>query len=199
MRKVPRIFSEEELRAFFAAAEQRVKAAKSEKKLFITTRDIAILRLLYSAGLRTIELTTLNVESLNLEKQELTLRFSKGGGSGELQPFYNKETIEWLEKYLSLRENIPHKANGLFLSVRGNRLNTREIRRIFEVVKKKAGLNSGLHCHSLRHTAATKLLKSCNNLEVVRRFLRHVNIATSTIYLHLVKSDIQEALEKARL
>lgn len=158
-------------------------------------RDYAIMVLMLTGGLRTIEVSRANIEDIRTAADS-TVLYIQGKGRQEktdyikISDYAEKE----LRAYLKARGKAAPKA-PLFVSLdnknRGNRLTTRSISRIVKTRMQAAGFDSDkLTAHSLRHTAVTLSLLAGEKLEDVQQFARHTNIATTMIYNH--------ALDKAK-
>ena len=158
-------------------------------------RDYAMLCLMVTAGLRTIEIVRANVEDIRA-RGDYTALYVQGKGHDEKNTFVKlADPVESaIRDYLAARG----KADGaepLFISHanrnNGERMTTRSIRRIAKDILIAAGFNSDrLTAHSFRHTAATLNLLNGASLEETQQLLRHTSINTTMIYSH--------ALERAK-
>lgn len=164
-------------------------------------RDITILEVLFSTGLRVSELAGLNRESLSLQTNEFNV-FGKGRKNRVV--FLTKKAIEWLKKYLSLRKDnyaplfihYSGPKESPELSVEKGRLSVRSIERLVDKYRKKAGLLDKIGPHSLRHSFATNLLSRGADLRSVQAMLGHKNLATTQIYTHVTDAGLREVHEK---
>jgi integrase/recombinase XerC len=148
---------------------------------FLARRDHAILELFYSSGLRLSELTGLNTEQLDLA-DGLVQVLGKGSKTRVLP--VGKKAREALEAWLSLRALANPQDDAVFVSQQGRRLGPRSI----QLRVKAAGereLGQHLHPHMLRHSFASHLLESSQDLRAVQELLGHADIATTQIYTHL--------------
>lgn len=161
-----------------------------------TLRDRAMLELLFSAGLRVSELTSLNREQINLDKQEFSVR----GKGGKIRIVFISDTAKGaLEKYLSKRTDIdpalfirlPKKQ---FANTKKDdlRLTPRSIQRIVKYYAAKAGLVKDVHPHTLRHSFATDLLANGADIRSVQAMLGHSSITTTQIYTHVTNQQLKE-------
>jgi integrase/recombinase XerC len=148
---------------------------------FLARRDQAILELFYSSGLRLSELTGLNTEQLDLA-DGLVQVLGKGSKTRVLP--VGKKAREALQAWLSLRALSNPQDDAVFVSQQGRRLGPRSI----QLRVKAAGereLGQHLHPHMLRHSFASHLLESSQDLRAVQELLGHADIATTQIYTHL--------------
>lgn len=168
-------------------------------------RDYAIIVLMVTGGLRTIEVSRANIEDIS-SIGDCTVLYVQGKGQDEKSDYIKilPEVEASLRAYLKTRD-ITDGKEPLFCSLsnnsKGQRLTTRTISGI---VKKKlvaAGYNSErLTAHSLRHTAVTLSLIGGNSLQEAQEFARHSNIATTQIYAHnleRIKNKCEETIAKA--
>ncbi len=159
-------------------------------------RDKAILEMLFSTGLRVSELTSLNKEHINLNKNEFSV---VGKGRKERIVFISAEAHEWLRKYLNDRND---EFKPLFIRYQGRidpsddgenmRLTTRSIERIVEKYVKAVGLSIKATPHTLRHSFATDLLQNGADIRSVQEMLGHSNISTTQIYTHVTNRQLKE-------
>ena len=148
---------------------------------FLAQRDQAILELFYSSGLRLSELTGLNLEQLDLADGLVEVL---GKGSKPRVLPVGRKAREALQAGLPLRALANPQDDAVFVSQRGTRLGPRAI----QVRVKAAGereLGQNLHPHMLRHSFASHLLESSQDLRAVQELLGHADIKTTQIYTHL--------------
>ncbi|MFK5734982.1 tyrosine recombinase XerC [Pseudomonas urmiensis] len=148
---------------------------------FIARRDQAILELFYSSGLRLSELTNLDLEHLDLAAGLVQVQ---GKGSKTRVLPVGRKAREALQEWLKLRGISAPRDNAVFLSRQGRRLGPRAI----QLRVKAAGereLGQHLHPHMLRHSFASHLLESSQDLRAVQEMLGHADISTTQIYTHL--------------
>lgn len=159
-------------------------------------RDRAILETLFSTGLRVSELAFLNRDSINLQRREFGI---VGKGGKERVVFISDSAADWLEKYLSLRNDT---FKPLFIRFQGKvnsanngeamRLTTRSIERIAEKYVKALGLPVKATPHTLRHSFATDLLINGADIRSVQEMLGHSNISTTQIYTHVTNAHLKD-------
>lgn len=151
-------------------------------------RDRAILELLYSSGLRLSELAGLDLKDVDLAGQEVRVR---GKGSKERLVLVGRPAVEALRRYLaSVRPALAKgDSEALFLNRYGGRLSRRSIQRKVVRYALKAGIATGVHTHTIRHTFATHLLEGGADLRVVQELLGHSSPAATQVYTHITPSQ----------
>ncbi len=156
--------------------------AKTDSILEI--RDLAMFELFYSAGIRLSELSALNLNDIDIADKTLLIRSGKGNNS-RILPVGSK-AINALNLWLKQRtNNLAPTENALFTSNRGTRLGQRSIELRLAQWCKKKGINELINPHMLRHSFASHLLESSQDLRAVQELLGHSNISTTQIYTHL--------------
>ncbi len=149
-------------------------------------RNMTIIELMYSTGLRVSEISNLRTNNINFVEKNMKI---KGKGNKErIIPVGNK-AINLLNKYLAEtrpileKENIPN--NYLFINWKGGKLSRVSIWKIIKNHTVKAGINKNISPHTLRHSFATHLLNNGADLRSVQELLGHSDISTTQIYTHL--------------
>jgi integrase/recombinase XerC len=159
-------------------------------------RDLAMFELFYSSGLRLSELAALNLSDIDLPDNSLIVRSGKGG-KARLLPIGSK-AVTAINNWLQLRlKNAAVSESALFVSTRGTRLGTRSVELRLELWCKKKGIDESVHPHMLRHSFASHLLESSQDLRAVQELLGHSNISTTQIYTHLDFQHLADVYDKA--
>lgn len=168
-------------------------------------RDYAILALMFTGGLRTIEVSRANIEDLRTAG-DCEVLYLQGKGHEEKTDYIKlmPAVEDAIRQYLAARGTVD-TSEPLFTSTsnnnRGKRLSTRTISSIVKSALVAAGYNSDkLTAHSTRHTAVTLALMGGKKLEEVQQFARHKNLATTLIYAHNIdraKNDCELTIAKA--
>ena len=148
---------------------------------FIARRDQAILELLYSSGLRLSELTNLDLEHLDLAAGLVQVQ---GKGSKTRVLPVGRKARDALQEWLRLRGISGPQDNAVFLSRQGCRLSPRAVQKRVKAAGERE-LGQHLHPHMLRHSFASHLLESSQDLRGVQEMLGHADISTTQIYTHL--------------
>lgn len=163
-------------------------------------RDLAILDVLYSCGIRVGELTALNRESVDFEEGLVKVL---GKGNKERIVPIGRGAMGSLQKYLEasrgLRKNGERVAKGepLFINFRGGRLTSRSVGKLVKKYGKDGRLASDVSPHDLRHTFATHLLDGGADLRSVQELLGHVSLSTTQKYTHVSLDKLMEVYDRA--
>lgn len=160
----------------------------------LTLRDRAMFELLYSSGLRLSELISLDVHSVQDNREVKVLG---KGGKERIVPV-GREAMFWIDKWKQERSTWQGAdQDALFLSQQQKRLSARSV----QLRLKKWGLEQGvfenLHPHKLRHSFATHLLESSQNLRAVQELLGHANLSTTQIYTQVDFGYLSQVYDRA--
>ncbi|MCE9685616.1 site-specific tyrosine recombinase XerD [Shewanella sp. AS16] len=155
-------------------------------------RDKAMLELLYATGLRVTELVSLTMEQLSL-RQGL-VRIVGKGGKERLVPMGEMAVAE-IEGYFKFAraELLGHKQSDVvFPSRRGQMMTRQTFWHRIKLYALRAGIDTQLSPHTLRHAFATHLLNHGADLRVVQLLLGHSDLSTTQIYTHVARARLQE-------
>jgi integrase/recombinase XerC len=181
----------------FQTAEVRAWEGK-----FIDVRNLAILELFYSTGMRLSELQGLSRQDLDMVSQQVKVR---GKGRKERIIPIGDHAIGALRNYEAKRDEllrgIASKAGGdrnaVFLGRTGRRIGVRAIQKVVTGLLDQIDEDAGLSVHSLRHTFATHLLDAGADLRAVQELLGHASISTTQIYTHTSVERLKQVYQKA--
>ncbi|MFT5720900.1 MAG: integrase/recombinase XerC [Motiliproteus sp.] len=158
-------------------------------------RDLAMLELFYSCGLRLAELVSLDLNHLDL--RDASLRVTGKGRKIRLLPI-GRQAINALDRWLAIRERLADpEQSAVFVSQRGTRLGPRAVQLRLKRWGQACGTQGKLHPHRLRHSFASHLLESSGDLRAVQELLGHADIATTQIYTHLDFQHLAEVYDNA--
>ena len=161
----------------------------------LSLRDLAIVEVLYAAGIRVSELCGLNL--LDIDSDRNTLQVIGKGNKQRVVPL-GLPAKRALDQYLSIaRPQLLKGASesAVFLGSRGKRMDQRTAREVVYVAMEAVGSEMGPH--GLRHTAATHLLEGGADLRTVQEILGHSSLATTQIYTHVSAERLQSAYQQA--
>jgi integrase/recombinase XerC len=185
-----------------AGPSQSPALAKMEE-LRMAPRDLAILELLYAAGLRVSELTGLNFT--DIAQRDQMLRVIGKGNKERIVP-YGAQAASALNIYWPLRDSLlqenaanlqPADYQAVFLNYMGTRLTVRSVGRIVKKYARLTNINWDLHPHSLRHAFATHLLADGADLRAIQELLGHASLATTQKYTHASIRQLMDVYDKA--
>ena len=150
----------------------------------LALRNAALVELVYACGLRSAEAVGLDLADVDLDREQVHVRGK--GGKERIVPV-GEEAVWRLGRWL--RDGRSHLSRGacdaLFLSIRGRRLDTSSLRRLFP------------HPHSLRHAYATHLLEGGADLRTIQELLGHASLSTTQIYSHVDARRLRRVYDRA--
>jgi integrase/recombinase XerC len=149
----------------------------------LQVRDLALMELLYSSGLRLAELVTLQLSDLNLPAAEVRVL---GKGSKERIVPVGRLAVAALRAWLTQRAALAApEQQAVFVGRAGSPLGARAVQLRVAAHARSMGLPMHLHPHMFRHAFATHLLESSHDLRAVQELLGHASIGTTQVYTHL--------------
>ena len=160
-------------------------------------RDHTMVELLYASGLRVTELVSLDIEDVDLV--EGSVRCLGKGAKERIIPIH-QNAVDVVKGYLEHgRPLIANRRSGkaLFLNRRGERLTRQGFWLILKGHAGKAGIDTKITPHTLRHSFATHLLRGGAPLRHVQELLGHASITTTQVYTHLTSEHVRTEYDKA--
>ena len=174
-------------------ADQASRLMASTTRTPLEIRDLAIIELLYSSGIRVAELVSLNINDVNFE--EGTARVTGKGNKARVVAI-GSYALKALTDWLSTRPNKNYNS-ALFTTRDENRISIRTVQvRVKKMGTEVLGTNA-IHPHMLRHTFASHLLESSGDLRAVQELLGHSNISTTQIYTKLDFQHLARVYDQA--
>lgn len=176
--------------------------APAKKDRFML-RDLAILEVLYSTGMRVAELVSRDILNLDFATEMLRVR---GKGKKERLVPVGRPALEAVRNWMPMREQLiadrarrgrEVEKQALFLNVRGGRLTSRSVERLVKSYGERAGIPQIVTPHALRHSFATHLLEMGADLRSVQELLGHASLSTTQRYTHLTLDHLTEVYDKA--
>jgi integrase/recombinase XerC len=159
----------------------------------IEIRDMAIVELMYSSGLRVSETANINIS--DFEENKTFLRVLGKGSKTRLVPM-GRFAINAINNWLMEREKILNSTDALFLNSKGTRLTVRSIQLRLKKMAVKQGLPP-IHPHMLRHSFATHMLESSGDLRTIQELLGHSSLSTTQIYTKLDYQHLAKIYDQA--
>ena len=162
---------------------------------YLDSRNRTVIDVLYSTGCRVSELCDINISDIDLDEKYLKL---KGKGSKQRIVPIGSMLYKNLLQYLNVRDTfLQNRGEPLFLSKSKNKLDRTAVFRIIKKTAKNISLQTDVHPHTLRHSAATHMLEGGCDLRTVQEFLGHSSVSTTQIYTKVTKEFLEEAFTES--
>ncbi|RDH83147.1 MAG: tyrosine recombinase XerC [endosymbiont of Galathealinum brachiosum] len=189
-KKLPDVMHPQEIEHMLLAPDDQVL-----KDNPLMVRDYAVLELLYAGGLRLSELIGLNVSDVNWQVNQLKV---SGKGGKERLCHFGKNAGIMLKKWLKCREMyIKSDEKALFISRRGTRLSASSIRARIQKLCQEKDISQRVYPHLMRHSFASHMLESSQDLRAVQELLGHAHLKTTQIYTHLDFQQLAKTYDAA--
>lgn len=199
VRRAPRTLTEREQKALLRVTGERRAG----------WRDHVLFAMALGTGLRAHELVALDLgdvfDDAGRVRRRLALRVFKGDGRGGdddgqevLLPEGLRAKLEKLRAWKTREGESLDPDAPLFVSQRGTRLSTRQLRHAFAVWQERAGFERHVSLHALRHTACSSVYALSKDLRLTQRFARHRSVLTTMVYTHPSDDDLARAVEQLR-
>jgi len=194
-RTLPTYLDRAEMEMLFAVAEQRASAGG-----FREARDLAMLEMFYSSGMRLSELAGLNDHDVDVVSDQVKVR---GKGKKERIVPIGTHAVTALRRYVRHRDRLlaakGASTRAVFVNGRGKRITPRGIqlamKRLFGTLAR--GKEGELHVHALRHSFATHLLDAGADLRAVQELLGHASLGTTQVYTHTSVERLKKVYHRA--
>lgn len=179
------------------SVDQAVKFVDIQGDGLLEQRDHAIVELFYSSGLRLAELVNLDIAQLDFSEGTVTV--TGKGNKTRIVPMgsHAMSAIQiWMQRrtLIQILENNP---NAVFVTQQGRRITPRAVQYRIKQWAIKQGINTDMHPHLLRHSFATHVLQSSQDLRAVQEMLGHASISSTQVYTHLDFQHLASIYDKA--
>ena len=192
-RTLPEHLDRAEVEQLFAEAERRARAGG-----FTEARNLAMLELFYSTGIRLAELAGLNQQDVDLVSDQVKVR---GKGKKERLVPVGSHAGRALRRYYRLRDAAGRTGTSdgraVFVGRRGQRLSARGVQLAIKRLLSALARGRDLHVHSLRHSFATHLLDAGADLRAVQELLGHASLSTTQVYTHTSVERLKKVYHQA--
>ena len=192
-RTLPIHLERAEIEMLFAEAEARADAGS-----FREARDLAMLELFYSTGMRLSELAGLNDQDLDLVSDQVKVR---GKGKKERIVPVGSHATGALRRYFRYRDALLAALGAtvrpVFVNQRGKRITTRGVQLAMKALFATLTRGRDLHVHALRHSFATHLLDAGADLRAVQELLGHASLGTTQVYTHTSVERLKKVYHQA--
>jgi len=182
-RRLPKALSVEQVGQLLEAPAAR--GSDSRPRSAEEARDLAMFELLYSSGLRLAELVALDAEDGRLDLKEGEVTVTGKGRKTRTVPV-GARARDALRDWLKERAQLATPGEkALFVGARGARIAPGTVQTRLRAWARRQGLGAAVHPHMLRHSFASHVLQSSQDLRAVQEMLGHASIATTQVYTHL--------------
>lgn len=164
----------------------------------IALRDLAMVEVLYSTGIRVAELESLDINDIDVSR--CMIKVTGKGDKQRVVPLTAPAMTainSWLNHGRPSVLAEGYRSSAVFLGVRGRRIGVRQIREVVNDMLRRLGSTSASGVHVLRHTAATHLLDGGADLRSVQELLGHESLQTTQLYTHVSIERLQQGYKQA--
>ena len=152
-------------------------------------RDIVVLELLFSTGLRVSELCTLTKDTFLMEDNKLCLLVKGKGNKERILEITTPELVCLAKTYCCEFESEIQAHSSILVNGRGKPLSPQSVRRIIQKYLKRIGVTYHITPHMFRYTFATSLLEAGMDIRYIQSLLGHSSISTTQIYTHVTTAQ----------
>ncbi|MEL6301636.1 MAG: tyrosine recombinase XerC [Pseudomonadota bacterium] len=165
----------------------------------IAARDLAMMELFYSSGLRLAELVALDLNDINLQDQ--TARVIGKGSKERVVPVGKAARValrHWQGQRVAFAPTLAHAdRQPMFVTAAGKRISNRAVQDRVRYWARRQGIDARIYPHLFRHSCATHVLESSRDLRGVQELLGHADIGTTQIYTHLDFQHLAQIYDEA--
>ena len=163
------------------------------KQLFsgcLNYKHKVMFRLLYSSGLRRMELLNLRVSDIDTKDGKMRIRVNSGKGSKDRYTVLSHRILKELRRYFIMCKPKDYLFNG---QKKGSQMSKGALRHALDTAVKRSGLKRKVNPHLLRHCFASHALEEGLNIKTLQHLLGHKSIHTTLIYLHVSEIPLSKA------
>lgn len=193
-RRLPKTLAVKETSKLLTCATNMCLNAKSNFEIWKCTRNLALIDILISTGIRIAEAAEISLNDIITSEHTILIH-----GKGRKQRLiYISCSNTWsnLMQWLKIRMTRTIHTDKIFVNCGGNKLSIHGIEYIYNSIKKQSGINLSSTPHYLRHTFATNLLANGADLRSVQEILGHSSVATTEIYTEVTVKRKKQVLNK---
>lgn len=193
-KRLPKTLSVKETAKLLASLTNQNTVAQSNYELWKTTRNLAMIDVLISTGIRIAELSNISINDI-ISAERVILIHGKGRKQ-RLIYISCPQTWANLMQWLRTRKTRPTVTDKVFVNRYGEQISIHGIEYVYKTAKEAAEINSQSTPHYLRHTFATNLLANGADLRSVQELLGHSSLATTEIYTEVTAKRKKQVLNK---
>lgn len=180
---LPKIIQKEDLNRIFTLLFNNLSNANTEYKKKLALRNITIIELLFSTGIRISELCNIHTNDISFKDRSLKI-FGKGSKERILY-LGSDQVIDFLKKYIDSNAVTDAENNYIFLNKFNEQLSEQTVRILLKNIENELKLSVHITPHMFRHTFATTLLEKEVDIRYIQNILGHSSISTTQIYTHV--------------
>lgn len=193
-KQLPRTLAVKETTKLLNCATSKAATAMTAFKKWKTLRDLALVDILISTGIRIAEASNISIADIILS--ERTILIHGKGRKQRLIYISCPQTWANLMQWLRVRHQLFTDIDKVFVNRNGDQLSIHGIEYIYNNLKKEAGINARSTPHYLRHTFATNLLANGADLRSVQEILGHSSVSTTERYTEVTTKRKKQVLDK---
>ena len=193
-RKLPKTITIKESSKLLNFLSNKLLIAKTEPKIRKATRDLALIDLLISTGIRIGEAANISIHDVIISEHSILIH-----GKGRKQRLIYiscQQTWSNFMRWLKIRKNDNFETDKIFINNLNTPISIYGIEYIYKIAKQKSGINLSSTPHYLRHTFATNLLSNGADLRSVQEILGHSSVSTTEIYTEITSKRKKQVLNK---
>lgn len=181
---LPRVIAKTDLNKLMEFMHNKRKnSQKNARQYKHFIRDLCIIELLFSTGMRVSEISNLKIEQISIENEVIHLT-GKGNKDRRI-PICGDATINVINEYINIHNSGTNSGIFFFKNRDGNRISEQSIRNMTKKYKNESLISANITPHMFRHTVATMLLENGADIRFIQQFLGHSSITTTQIYAHV--------------
>lgn len=193
-KRLPKTLAIKETTKLLTCVSNQSLAANSDYKIWKSTRNLALIDILISTGIRIAEAAAITTNDI-ITSEHVILIHGKGRKQ-RLIYISCPQTWSNLIHWLKVRKTRNVNTENVFVNRYGNPISIHGIEYIYNAIKREAGINPNSTPHYLRHTFATNLLSNGADLRSVQEILGHSSVATTEIYTEVTTKRKKQVLNK---
>ena len=193
-RKLPKTLEKREISKLLTYIEQQNLNAQSDYERWKTARNLALIDILISTGIRIAEASNISLDDILMSEHVILIH-----GKGRKQRLiYISCSKTWnnLQQWIKIRKTVPCYTDKIFINKYGKQVSIHGIEYIYNTLKIASGINPNSTPHYLRHTFATNLLANGADLRSVQEILGHSSVSTTEIYTEVTTNRKKQVLKR---
>jgi len=188
---LPKTIERRTISAIYKLIEKDLENSKTQYQRTLNLRNLLVINMLISTGMRVSELCSIKLENVNLRNRTILI---EGKGKKErMLHISSTDTVQLIDSYLKC---VGRKSMFLFQSMKGEVLDANSIRHLLKKYSKEVRLSKILTPHQFRHTFATMLLEQDVDIRIIQKILGHSSINTTAIYADVAQAKIKQVMTK---